>query len=150
MFRLVTDICVKFVSQLKSSGYIMTHQALTLSFGRQFHCQNQLPGLSAIFGSVSNLEAILCSKVYKEMQQSLTKGLTSLRLQDLFTEQIDVCGSLEFFQDFINESYVDMVLEWQTTQGCYMQYNGSYNSIYPNVRYGDTHFYYYQNHYHLP
>lgn len=69
------------------------------------------------------------------MQQSLIKGLASLRLQDLFTEQIDVCGSLEFFQEFVNESYVDMVLEWQTTYGCYMQYNGTYNTIYPNIRY---------------
>ncbi|RDD37316.1 UPF0764 protein C16orf89-like protein [Trichoplax sp. H2] len=128
----LSDICVKFISQLHSNNYIITHQVLALSFGRQFHCQHQIAPLSSAFGSVGNLEAILCSRVHKEMYSSLYKGLTNLKLQDLFTEQVDVCGSLEFFEDFINETYVDMVLEWQTTQGCYMQYNGTYTSIFPN------------------
>ncbi|EDV19264.1 uncharacterized protein TRIADDRAFT_62278 [Trichoplax adhaerens] len=118
--------CMGFMTQLNSSGYILTHQVIALYLAQLAKCDEQLRLLAKPYGEIESLKNALCSKIYTELIGELKKGLKSITSQDLFLEQIIVCGGYFGYKEFIDDSFIRMILHWQRRNGCFAYYQGPY------------------------
>ena len=118
----VTDFCWQFETQKDIDGYTPTHQVLYFLFGLREGCEKtfekkfQETGLNN--HGVRDFFRELCENILQSADK-LWHNRNLLQIeQDLFMEQTLVC-SLAGYEDFLNERYLDMILEWQIDTGCF-------------------------------
>ena len=61
----------------------------------------------------------------------LNKGLVNGTLQDLFIEQIYICGGGGGYKQFLRREFLAMILKWRNKDGCFLPYHGPYITLHP-------------------
>ena len=114
---------------MRNNDLALTHQILAILLAKQLKCIDTLEAKLKQYGGLLPLQHQLCSRVWDNMMESLKKGLSSSRKQDLFLEQIYSCASTPGFKQFFNQSFINMILHWQSEDGCFRGYKGPYTSL---------------------
>ncbi|RDD37314.1 UPF0764 protein C16orf89-like protein [Trichoplax sp. H2] len=127
----ISDTCWAGITNYHSGYYSITHQLLTIFHGQQLNCTDKMNKLAKNSGGIQRVKQILCTQVYHQMQKELKKGLKNIQIQDLFLEQIFVCGGLGGYEQFLKPQYLSMILKWQTKDGCFTPYYGPFVSLHP-------------------
>ena len=123
---MIIGNCTEYITQLNSKGYILTHQVIALYLAQLANCNDLLKLLAKPYGGVESLQNALCQKVYTDFSNKLKKGLKSITSQDLFIEQIIVCGGYFGYKEYIDDSFIRMILKWQRKDDCFAYYQGPY------------------------
>ncbi|RDD38410.1 UPF0764 protein C16orf89-like protein [Trichoplax sp. H2] len=127
-----TDECIDFIRSLNSNDYTLTHQVLAMLLAKQFGCITILDKKLQKYGGLLKLQHQLCSRIWDGMIENLKEGLSKQIKQDLFLEQIYTCAGVPGFQQFINQTFIAMILKWQSQDGCFRYYRGPYIYLDPN------------------
>lgn len=89
--------------------------------------------LAKNWGGIQRIKQVLCTQIYHQVQKELKQGLKDSQTQDLFLEQLYVCGSKGGYRQFLKPEYLSMILKWQTKAGCFAPYHGIFISLHPNI-----------------
>jgi hypothetical protein len=115
----VHDSCLSYMTREYTSNYFATHQLLYFIFADHAGCQDQLQDALAGTGlKVRDLKRRKCKDIYSQAVSEDRGGRVHTMEQDLFIEQVLLCGALGF-EDFLPEKWIRMVLSWQNPQGCF-------------------------------
>ncbi|KAI7803726.1 UPF0764 protein C16orf89 homolog [Triplophysa rosa] len=118
---IVTKSCRDVMTQFGCPHYSLSHQLLYFMIGTMKGCSRMLKGdmrLSRVNITVDHYKRIFCSNMIKSNQESFKNGLTS-QMQDLFLENILLCG-LVGFSDFYKLEWLQSILIWQDQEvGCF-------------------------------
>lgn len=123
---LIVGNCTEYITQLNSKDYVLTHQVIALYLAQLADCNDLLTLLAKPYGGIKPLQNALCQKIYRDFSHKLKKGLKSITAQDLLLEQIIVCGGYFGYKEFIDDSFIRMILKWQRKDGCFAYYQGPY------------------------
>lgn len=117
----ITDYCWEYETQKNLDGYTPTHQILYFLFGLEEGCENTINQKfqeMTLKEGVRDFFAETCSNIRRSAKRiSQEAGLLKIE-KDLFMEQTLVC-SLTGYEDFLTESYLETILDWQTDVGCF-------------------------------
>ncbi|XP_074649172.1 UPF0764 protein C16orf89 homolog [Tubulanus polymorphus] len=122
-------------SRMTSPGYRMyslSHEVFYLIIGSQYGCKAKIDANIEKFhqGSLSELYSRFCSNMFEEATEIAENDFTDLQ-QDLFMEQIALCGIVGF-KDFAKTEWLKRILSWQRPSGCYS--SRDYNKIPKNSK----------------
>ncbi|EDV19255.1 uncharacterized protein TRIADDRAFT_62295 [Trichoplax adhaerens] len=129
----INDSCWRGLTDFSTEGYIITHQFLLIFVGEQFNCTEKMNQLSQNLGGIEKVKQALCTRIYYQMTKALEKGLVTGKMQDLFIEQIYICGGTGGYQQFLRPEFLSMILKWRTKDGCFSPYHGQYISLHPKL-----------------
>ena len=117
----ITHSCWQFETQKDVDGYTPTHQVLYFLFGLGESCENTFNQKFQETGVKKDVQGFLhelCQNIFQTADE-LWQDSNLLEFEkDLFMEQALVC-SLAGYEDFLNESYLDKILQWQIDTGCF-------------------------------
>lgn len=117
----ITDYCWKYETQKNLDGYTPTHQILYFLFGLEEGCENTFNEKfqeMTLKDGVQGFFAEICSNIFRSAKK-ISQEADLLKIEkDLFMEQTLVC-SLTGYEDFLTESYLEIILDWQTDIGCF-------------------------------
>ncbi|XP_064621135.1 uncharacterized protein LOC135484034 [Lineus longissimus] len=120
----LTSSCLAIMIGVRGlTGYAITHQLLYTQMAEQVGCA---PRLNLWLeehnrpGGIQQIQLELCSNVENTMREKLmkTNGIVMPYYQDLFMEEVFVCGTLGF-REFFQVSLLEQVISWQKMPGCY-------------------------------
>ncbi|ESO95304.1 hypothetical protein LOTGIDRAFT_160424 [Lottia gigantea] len=113
----VTDECWDFMTQENTRAYFITHQLLYFILSQHLGCKNAFEKYESSEkpGEVLNR---FCKHIYKESTNLENNQQVAENQQDLFLEQSLLCGTLGF-EDFERKDWMNMVLKWQRSDGCF-------------------------------
>ncbi|KAF8564608.1 hypothetical protein P879_10155 [Paragonimus westermani] len=116
------DQCIHVLSSRQMVGYESTHQVLLLLIIQKLGCSQFLvERMNLKESSLSSVETDLCSLIYAQFTSLQKQGLPlTTAKKDLLLEQILVCGQSGFLQ-FINIHFLEVVLSWQDSSGCFRE-----------------------------
>ncbi|KAA3673430.1 uncharacterized protein DEA37_0002992 [Paragonimus westermani] len=116
------DQCIHVLSSRQMVGYESTHQVLLLLIIQKLGCSQFLSErMNLKESSLSSIETDLCSSIYAQFTSLQKQGLPlTTTKKDLLLEQILVCGHSGFLQ-FINIHFLEVVLSWQDSSGCFRE-----------------------------
>ncbi|BFZ18770.1 hypothetical protein BsWGS_21809 [Bradybaena similaris] len=114
------DGCWELMTVKGTIGYFTTHQLLYFLFGQHSGCSQQLGDrtIKDMGVSLRDWQRHLCQQIYLDATYREYNLQMEVRSEDLFLEQIALCGVLGF-QNFFNETWMRMVLTWQNPRGCF-------------------------------
>ncbi|EDV19254.1 uncharacterized protein TRIADDRAFT_62294 [Trichoplax adhaerens] len=127
----ISDTCWTGITNYHGGYYGITHQLITILNGQRLNCTEKMNKLAKNLGGIQKVKEVLCTQIYYQMQKELKKGLKNIQMQDLFLEQIFVCGGWIGYQQFLKAQYLSMMLKWQTKAGCFIPYYGPFISLHP-------------------
>ncbi|XP_002741761.1 UPF0764 protein C16orf89 homolog [Saccoglossus kowalevskii] len=115
----ITNKCWQMMMTPQQNMYILTHQVLYFSLAEQVYCTESMNQMAAQNGrgDILQIQHELCSSMLKEVHKIILLGIP-LHLQDLFMEQLFICGSLGYI-DFIKLNWLKRMLSWQFSNGCF-------------------------------
>ncbi|XP_076434813.1 UPF0764 protein C16orf89 homolog [Babylonia areolata] len=112
----ITRTCWHMMTEAGRSGYSITHQLLYFILIEQEGCPNSAGNTMGY--DAKETEARLCGSIYNEAASEVKVGGVEEESQDLFLEQVMLCGSLGF-ENFLRTDWIRMVLTWQKASGCF-------------------------------
>ncbi|GFN76825.1 upf0764 protein c16orf89 [Plakobranchus ocellatus] len=116
----ITRECWDFMSLPNLKAYFITHQLLYYIFIDKYGCVEE----ARLFDSDNNPSVIRhrerekCRSILGEVREEYNGGHVDMLRQDLFLEQVVLCGMLGF-EDFFADEYITMILSWQYQPGCF-------------------------------
>ncbi|XP_070576732.1 UPF0764 protein C16orf89 homolog isoform X2 [Ptychodera flava] len=115
----ITAECWFMMTKRKQNRYALTHQVLYFALGEQLGCTNALNDVAEEYGkgSIRQIQHELCSAMLQEAKKIVLIGIPTHE-EDLLMEQVFICGSLGYV-DFIRLDWLDRILSWQHSNGCY-------------------------------
>ncbi|XP_025091335.1 UPF0764 protein C16orf89 homolog [Pomacea canaliculata] len=108
--------CWDLVSKKDTSNYSITHQLLYFILVEKTGCVEELE--KATGASVQDIQDRFCGSIYNEVLREVKDGAVDILNQDLFLEQVMLCGILGY-EDFVQRDWIEMVLKWQRPNGCF-------------------------------
>ncbi|CAG5124818.1 unnamed protein product [Candidula unifasciata] len=116
----IVDGCWELMSVKGTLGYFTTHQLLYTLYGEHSGCSQKLEDLvrNHLGMSLREWQRYLCEQIYLDSTLREYNRQVDVQAEDLFLEQIALCGILGF-QNFFNETWIQMVLTWQNPRGCF-------------------------------
>ncbi|KAL8560052.1 hypothetical protein ACOMHN_041521 [Nucella lapillus] len=116
----VTAACWAKMTQSHRSRYSITHQLLFFILIEKQGCRQTVE--RTMDANVTEAEASMCGSIYNEAVAEVKDGAVSDGDQDIFMEQVVVCGCLGF-ENFLRIDWIRMVLTWQKAIGCFSSEN---------------------------
>ncbi|XP_014262383.1 UPF0764 protein C16orf89 homolog [Cimex lectularius] len=101
--------CETIEKDPNAKGYTLIHQAIYFTL-KSYLDEKEIQSSREIVHS-------LCERILTENRQIMKNGFP-LKLQDLFVEQVAVCG-LNQYREFLTDSTLRMILSLQTSRGCF-------------------------------
>ncbi|KAF7256022.1 hypothetical protein EG68_06726 [Paragonimus skrjabini miyazakii] len=130
----LSDRCIHVLSSRQMIGYESTHQVLLLLIIQKLGCSQLLAErMNVKETSLSSVETDLCSSIYAQFISLQKQGfpLTTAK-KDLLLEQIVVCGQSGFLQ-FVNINFLEVILSWQDSCGCFLETKPETKSYLPSI-----------------
>ncbi|KAG8183792.1 hypothetical protein JTE90_002945 [Oedothorax gibbosus] len=100
--------CIKYSQATGLRGYALTHQVLFWELMEARNCINK---------ASLQLRREFCSNVLRDAKEAEMLNFP-VSYRDLFMEQIGLCG-IWGFRDFNKREWLDQILKWQRSSGCY-------------------------------
>ncbi|XP_064613466.1 UPF0764 protein C16orf89 homolog [Liolophura sinensis] len=110
--------CFQMMTKQGTTGYTLTHQLLYFILGHKMDCERELQDVAGQEVDIADIEARMCEEIYQDALQLIQDGDVPSGDQDLFMEQISLCGVLGF-QNFMRSDWMKMVLKWPSSEGCF-------------------------------
>ncbi|KAG1649705.1 UPF0764 protein C16orf89 [Nymphon striatum] len=116
----VTTKCWYLMEAPGYSGYILTHQVLYFALGIINNCQSEISKMEQSIGRETSKDIVrnLCGKIDKEMELMVRQNFHDENSQDLFLEQLAVCGINKIYNDKECTS-LEKLFSWQAPNGCF-------------------------------
>jgi len=113
----VTSHCINYMTEEGHAKYSVTHQFLYFLMTEKEGCMDEV---QSSLGSlkISDIEARHCGSIYNEALDETKDGDVKVMHQDLFLEQVLLCGAVGF-ENFLRSDWMKMVLSWQRPSGCF-------------------------------
>ncbi|XP_035219961.1 UPF0764 protein C16orf89 homolog [Stegodyphus dumicola] len=108
----ISPRCLHMMTTPGHSGYYITHQVLYLEILEKKNCLD-----NKTIQLLEPIQTKFCTNIMRDAEE-ISKNNFPLSHQDLFMEQIGLCG-LWGFKDFYKRKWVENILEWQSLSGCY-------------------------------
>ncbi|KAF6768378.1 hypothetical protein AHF37_11768, partial [Paragonimus kellicotti] len=129
----LSDQCIHVLSSRQMIGYESTHQVLLLLIIQKLGCSRLLTErMNVEESSIPSVETDLCSSIYAQFISLQKQGLPlTTAKKDLLLEQIVVCGQSGFLQ-FANINFLEVILSWQDSSGCFRETKPETKSYLPS------------------
>ncbi|KAH9502424.1 hypothetical protein Btru_075645 [Bulinus truncatus] len=116
----VDEQCWTMMTKPNMKGYAITHQLLYFIVIEKTGCVKEVENLiqKSSNTTVEQLERQFCRSIYSELLSEETDAIVNELRQDLFLEQIVLCGMVGF-EELFPEKWIRVVLKWQKPRGCY-------------------------------
>ncbi|XP_028840871.1 UPF0764 protein C16orf89 homolog [Denticeps clupeoides] len=118
---IVTKTCRDTMTRFGCPHYSLSHQLLYFMIGTMNGCSRMLRGemrLSHVNMTVRHYQKLFCSNMMKSNQDLSKNGFLG-QTQDIFIENILLCG-LAGFSDFYKQEWLEHIFMWQDlTSGCF-------------------------------
>lgn len=121
----ITEKCWRQITDKGQREYSITHQLLFFFLIKHYNCSEAIVPMGGD-EIVAKLAQVFCTNIFSEMEAIFERGVDPGVDQDLVMEQVTFCGGAGFIEDFVRPSVLDMMLDWQRTDGCYAPYDGSH------------------------
>lgn len=112
----VTKSCLDMMTAWGRSKYSITHQLLYFIVVEKEHCVEETERL--LGAKISAIEQKMCGSIYNEAVAEVIEGKVDQMGQDLFLEQVVLCGSIGV-ENFMRPDWIKMILKWQKSGGCF-------------------------------
>ncbi|KAK7485388.1 hypothetical protein BaRGS_00023336, partial [Batillaria attramentaria] len=112
----VTKACWDMMTQEGRARYSVTHQTLYFIMMQKTGCVEDVERQVGV--KIEDIEDRMCGSIYNEARKEAEGERVEEMTQDLFLEQVLVCGCLGY-EDFLRRDWIEMVLRWQTGTGCF-------------------------------
>ena len=113
----ITPGCLNMMTRGGTSSYMLTHQLLFFSLGRNFGCDQKFDReVTKTLGKP--LRAVItekCGSIYEQMKAEQKRGGQT---SDIFIEQLYTCGAYGF-TDFFHSEWLQATRQQQTHSGCF-------------------------------
>ncbi|XP_057663404.1 UPF0764 protein C16orf89 [Diorhabda carinulata] len=108
----VSSICKEMMLDTYriDTGYLLTHRLLYMQIKRLQGCL-----ISGDLIKTKDYIKLFCSYILKEAK---TNEYLKFPYHDIFLEQVVLCG-IEGYGEFFKEKWLDVMLKWQNSHGCY-------------------------------
>ncbi|XP_076452208.1 UPF0764 protein C16orf89 homolog [Babylonia areolata] len=116
----VTRSCWDMMTDKGRCKYSITHQLLYFSFIEKQGCTQRVE--ASMKAKVADTQERMCGSIYNEAASEVKDEKVDDVFQDLFLEQVLVCGTLGF-ENFMRSDWMRMVLTWQKPTGCFSEDN---------------------------
>ncbi|KAF6024983.1 C16orf89 [Bugula neritina] len=107
----ISDDCIEMMTLDHVHGYSATHQIYYFLITSESKCLSETSK-----SAIRNLLSQLCARTFVEAAR---ESKNSDIQQDLFMEQVGLCGLSGYYREFSRSEWVQSILDWQRPSGCY-------------------------------